>query len=370
MNCSVLLLCGGVSPEHTVSVCSVRSVLQHIDHEKYQCTLIGISQQGEWFFIPHENGQLPPGFCVEEIVFASKERACKVDWYKAENGKFLCFFAGVLCVFDCVFPLIHGAMGEDGCLQGVLSLGKVPFVGSSIMGSALGMDKEFSRKIWRAAGLPVPKYRVFYDASWEKMEYNTLMMDLGYGFFVKPACGGSSLGVSQVHNEEEWKEAMIKAFSYGERVLCETWVQGQELSCGVLEKESGELVCSRIGEIQIPSGRFYDYDAKYHTDGGGSFGLWAGSAETQAFVQGVVLQSFTELSLSGYARVDGFFSWTGRFLLNEVNTIPGFTETSLFPKLWLESGMPMKNLIEGLVARTLLKASMVPGVKQGVRACK
>jgi D-alanine-D-alanine ligase len=252
---------------------------------------------------------------------------------------------------DMMFPLIHGAFGEDGCLQGLLRLLNVPFVGAGVRGSAVGMDKDVMKRLLNHAGIPTVKFRVITIKNTRETSFAALELELGSPFFVKPANAGSSVGVSKVTNTAEFAEALREAFRYDEKLLIEEGIHGREVECGVLGNEEPEA--SVVGEVVVRD-EFYSYEAKYVNENGAILDIPAlVPLEISEKVRELAIAAFKVLECAGMARVDFFLTDDGRVLLNEINTVPGFTNISMFPLLWEASGVSYSELIDRLIALAL-----------------
>jgi len=313
----VAVLYGGQSGEHEVSLMSAESVMAHLDRQKYNLTPVLISRQGEWS-LPMES----------------------------------------LRQFDVVFPVLHGPMGEDGTVQGLLTLLGVPFVGAGVVGSAVGMDKAIFKDVMRAHHLPVVAYRVVRHREWVTQPEDvtaSVMDELGLPCFVKPANMGSSVGISKVKTISEFSAAMAEAFTWDRKVLVERAVpHARELEVSVLGND--ELQASVVGEI-VPSREFYDYAAKYLDKGESASALHIPapiSAEVAERVRALALRAAEVTEARGMARVDYFMNAeSGRVFINEINTIPGFTDISMYPKLWAASGLAYEALLDRLIGLAL-----------------
>ena len=246
-----------------------------------------------------------------------------------------------------MFPLIHGTFGEDGCLQGLLRLLNVPFVGAGVLGSAVGMDKDVMKRLLNHAGIPTVKFRVITRKSARETGFAVLEQELGLPFFVKPANAGSSVGVSKVASAAEFGEALRAAFRYDEKLLIEEGIHGRELECGVLGND--EPAASVVGEVVVRD-EFYSYEAKYVNENGAILEIPALlSLEISEIVRELAVKAFKVLDCAGMARVDFFLADDGRVLLNEINTVPGFTNISMFPLLWEASGLSYSELVDRLI---------------------
>lgn len=330
----VAVLFGGRSGEHEVSCASAQSVIRALDSEKYDVEPVLIAKDGRWLVGEGVAQYLTDGTVLKNNIRESMLVPCPQQQE----------------TFDVVIPLIHGTNGEDGTLQGLLELAGVPYVGAGVLGSAVGMDKIMQKAVLRDTGIPVAS-SVSCTADQYNRDSNAChvkMHDLGYPLFVKPANGGSSVGISKVRDRSALEEAITSALRYDERVLAELAVpEARELEIAVLGNDTPRA--SVIGEI-IPSGEFYDYQAKY-VDDASELIIPAELADDVAErIHAFALQAFEVLNLSGMARVDFLISkTTGELVLNEVNTIPGFTEISMYPKLWEASELPYSKLIDELI---------------------
>lgn len=337
-NHKVALLFGGQSAEHEVSIESAKNVHAALLKAGYDCVLIAIDKAGVWRLAeavaaPEADwpeAVLLPGGSGAILVLAAPQRRLKVD---------------------VVFPVLHGPKGEDGSLQGLLTLANVPFVGPGVLASALSMDKIYAKQVMAAAGLPTLKALTF-EAS-EETDFDTAARELGLPIFVKPANMGSSVGVSKVHDEAEYRAALAEAFRYDSKVLVESFADGQEIECAVLSNNG--LQASLPGEI-VPTSNdgFYSYDAKYIDAEGAKLLVPAQlSDEIVQRVQELSIAVSRVLGCEGMVRVDFFLKADGTLLVNEPNTIPGFTAISMYPKLWEASGIPPAQLVVHLIAHGL-----------------
>lgn len=329
---------GGRSSEHEVSLLSARSIVDAIDRRKYDVALIGIGKDGRWLgaggetYLLHKSD--PKRIAIN--IKAAKELALRPG-------------SGGVGPIDVVFPVLHGTYGEDGSIQGLLRMLDLPFVGPDILGSAVGMDKDVAKRLLRDAGIPVADFLVYGRG--EAIHPKAVWKRLGKPVFVKPANQGSSVGVSKAGDDAELKRAVKDAFRYDTKILIEEAVPGREIEVSVLGNETPEA--SVPGEV-IPHHEFYSYEAKYLDDDGAGVAIPAKlSAALTKKVQALAVKTFKTLALEGMARVDFFMEKDGGFVVNEVNTIPGFTKISMYPKLWAASGVPYPKLIDRLIALAL-----------------
>lgn len=345
---NVGILFGGKSAEHEVSLQSARNIIEAIDREKYQPVLIGIDKSGQWLMRDSANYLLHANDPKSIMLNQLGQRVALVP----QNDGKLTGLEGTkdLGTIDVVFPVLHGPFGEDGALQGLLKMADVPFVGAGVLGSAIGMDKDVMKRLLRDARIPIAKF-ITARFNEDLPGYSDIVAELGKPFFVKPANLGSSVGVSKVHNEAEYELAVAQAFAYDNKILFEENIPGREIECAVLGNE--EPIASLPGEI-IPSHEFYSYDAKYIDEQGAALEIPAGLPEDVVKrVQQLSLAVFMTLSCAGMARVDFFLRGDTEIIVNEINTIPGFTSISMYPMLWKASGIPYVELIDRLIQLAL-----------------
>ncbi len=344
---NVAVICGGISSEHEISCVSAGGVLNGLDTSKYNAILIGITKAGTWVLLPNDypleiiGGKLPTVDQNAPAVVADV------------HG----FFAGGKALnIDVVFPVLHGPYGEDGTIQGLLEIANLPYVGSGVLASAVAMDKSFAKPIFAAAGMHVADGIVITSKD-KKLEID----DLAYPVFVKPARGGSSRGTHKVKSVSDLNVALDDAFLYDHKVMVEQAVMGREIECAVLEA-NGTVSASVVGEIVIDSKfEFYDFEAKY-LDGATTVKIPADIPhDASAEIRAQAVQAFKALGCSGLARCDFFYTDKGQVVINEINTMPGFTGTSMYPKLWAASGVDYKSLITALIQTALLRTNGVLG---------
>ncbi|GIW14017.1 MAG: D-alanine--D-alanine ligase A [Tepidiforma sp.] len=328
----VAVIFGGRSREHEVSIVSARSVMAALDPDRWEPVPLGISRSGEWLTPAETQAALDAGL----RAFAGLGRPLLTA------GETL----AALAACDVAFPLVHGTFGEDGTLQGLLEMAGIPYAGAGVAASAIGMDKALMKAIFREAGIPVARYSVI--RSWEYTLHQNSSMALiedaiGYPCFVKPANGGSSVGITKVRSREDLPRAFEAAFACDDKAIVEEAITGRELECSVLGNENPEA--SVVGEI-VPDREFYDYDSKY--DPASQTELYIPAPITEAVAaeaRELALRMYRVMGCEGYARVDFFLTPSDRLLANEVNTIPGFTSISMYPKLWEASGLPYSELL-------------------------
>ncbi len=337
---TVAILCGGRSAEHEVSLQSAQNVIAALNPTKYEVVLITIDKTGQWRLAD------PAKF----LLHADDPKHITLDVDRQElihNGYLLADNTGI----DVVFPILHGPFGEDGTVQGLFALSGIPFVGSGVLGSAVAMDKDVSKCLFRDAGLPIGDYLVLQK--WQDMiPYPEVVEELGTPVFVKPANMGSSVGVSKVASEAEYRQALELAFQYDEKLLIEAALPGREVECAILGNPR-EPHASVLGEI-LPNADFYSYEAKYIDADGARMSIPAElPAEMAEQIQHMAIDAFWALNCKGLARVDFFVGDEGEIFLNEVNTMPGFTKISMYPQLWRASGVSYSELLDRLIALAL-----------------
>jgi D-alanine-D-alanine ligase len=336
---------GGRSGEHEVSLVSAASVIKALDKEKYEVVPIGIAQSGRWLSSERALHLLKSKDSLEhepERFLVPEPNRQALMSANGENDNHL----------DVVFPVVHGTYGEDGTLQGLLELANIPYVGAGVLGSSLGMDKIVQKQLYQQAGIPVARYLWFHSSeckSASKRTVSAIEKRLKYPVFTKPANTGSSVGISKAHDRKELLEFLAVAAEYDRKVIVEQGVKNvREIECAVLGND--DPAASVVGEI-IPSNEFYDYDAKY-VDGKSSSVIPADLPKNVAKeVRQLAVKAFRVLDLSGMARVDFFTTKRNHAIyLNEVNTIPGFTSISMYPKLWEATGISYAELLDRLIA--------------------
>jgi D-alanine-D-alanine ligase len=338
---------GGRSGEHEVSLVSASSVISALDKEKYEVVPIGITQSGRWVSSDRALQLLKS----KDGIDAEPERFLAPE----PNRKALVSANGSIepnLRLDVIFPVVHGTFGEDGTLQGLLELANIPYVGAGVLASAVGMDKIVQKQLFAHAGLPIVRFVWFLSSecrSRMKQVVGTIEKKLKYPMFAKPANTGSSVGIAKAHNRKELIAGIEDAMQYDRKVIIEQGVKNaREIECSVLGNDNP--LASVPGEI-VPSNEFYDYDAKY-VDGKSTAIIPADLPKGAAKeVRRIALRAFSVLDVAGMARVDFFVTKKKcRIYLNEVNTIPGFTSISMYPKLWEASGIPYAELLDRLIA--------------------
>ncbi|AYY12695.1 D-alanine--D-alanine ligase [Actinobacteria bacterium YIM 96077] len=353
----IALVFGGRSSEHTVSCVTAGGVLSALDPARYEVIPIGITTEGRWVLssgkpeqLAIAEGQLPEVSDEGGSVVLS-ERSSLIVQSPGEVPE-------ELGTVDVVFPLLHGPFGEDGTIQGLFELAGVRYVGSGVLASAAGMDKHVMKLLLQAAGLPVVPHVLVGPGAWDRQRDQVLadVERLGWPVFVKPARAGSSMGVSKVDGPDGLESAVLSAREHDPKVMVEEAVEGREIECGVLEGvDGGEPEASVVGEIRFDASHdFYDFQAKYLPDDGVALDLPADiPPETAEQVRHMAVTAFQALSCESLARVDFFLRPDGSVLVNEVNTMPGFTPTSMFPMLWAKSGIDYPALVDRMISTAL-----------------
>ncbi len=347
------LVFGGRSGEHEVSLASATSVMANLDKEKYDVVPIGITREGSWLlgteparlmaadqYVGEESGDTQ----TTAVTLTGDPRLRRL--IPLEGGETLSGNGSL----DVIFPVLHGTYGEDGTLQGMLEMANIPYVGCGVLGAALGMDKEKMKIVFQAIGLSNVDYLVYRRSEWERSPetiIEAIEQRLGYPCFVKPVNLGSSVGINKAHDRVELEHAMQVAAEYDRKIISERGINCREFECAVLGND--EPIASVVGEV-IASNEFYDYNAKYLDN---KSEVIIPAQIPQAVYEEIRRQSvkaFLALDLSGLARVDFFMEKeTGHIYINEVNTLPGFTQISMYPKLWEASGLPYAELLDRLI---------------------
>lgn len=338
------ILFGGKSAEHEISLLSARNIIDAIDRAKFDVVLVGVDKQGHWHL--NESSQLLLDSQNPRLVRLNAAGS-PVAVVPGKNQRALVADAGGLDGVDVVFPILHGPMGEDGTIQGLLKLAGLPFVGADVLGSAVGMDKDVMKRLLKEAGLPVLPWVTLTRKQSHRWDVQKIMKDLGPVVFVKPANMGSSVGISRVTRVEDLEAAIKLAFQFDHKVLVEKGEKVREIEIAVLDGEPPQA--SIAGEI-IPKGDFYSYEAKYVDENGAELVVPARLEKSQVKeAQELALKTFAVLEGSGLARVDFFLTHAGKYYVNEVNTMPGFTRISMYPTLWRATGIEYPDLIERLI---------------------
>ena len=343
---SVCVLFGGVSPEHEVSLRSAESVLNHIDHSKYNVFPVGITKDGDWIYYTGKDYSLLPTGAWKNHP---DNRRAAISPLRGQG--LLCFVGdcGVRERIDVVFPVLHGENGEDGTIQGLLQLAGIPYVGPHVAASAVAMDKTLTKLVADQAGIPQADWLLVRREEMEcRMEsiLDQLEEKFAYPMFVKPAGTGSSVGVSKAADRQALEQGLRAAAVYDQKVLVEEFIRGKEIEVAVMGNDNP--VASVCGEIDSGA-EFYDYDAKYITDTSVAYIPARISEEAAEQVRELAVRVYQAIGCQGLSRVDFFVTEDGRAVFNEINTIPGFTSISMYPKLFAASGIPYSQLIDELI---------------------
>jgi D-alanine-D-alanine ligase len=352
----VAVLAGGRSSEHAISLASARSVIDALDGERYDVLPVGIGEDGRWHVLPgHE---LAPPQDVLQLDDGARGAALvpgegRGALVRREHGQALQNGIGAV---DVVFPVLHGPFGEDGTVQGLLETAGIPYVGSGVLASAVAMDKDVCKAVLRGAGIPCTRSLTLRDSRDDPDDPALVRRvgdELGWPVFVKPASLGSSVGISKVHDASQLPAALQLAFRHDAKALVEAFVAGRELECGVLGND--DPVASAVAEI-LPHAEWYDYGAKYD-EGGSDIVIPAEiPVAVAAQVRELSVRAFRACECAGLARVD-FFLTGGSLIVNEVNTMPGFTPTSAFPTMWEATGVPYPELLNRLIGAALRRGT-------------
>ena len=356
----VAVVFGGQSSEHEVSRVSAQSILSNISRDKYDVVMIGITKDGRWLTYDGPIDKIGSGEWQAVAEERLKSANCLRDSAKTDieaagvSARSIIGASGAETGrerIDVVFPVLHGCNGEDGTIQGLFELAGIPYVGCGVLASSVGMDKAYTKIIFEKAGIPQGKYLVYSRKQINK-EPEVILTEvekvLTYPCFVKPSNAGSSVGVSKACNRAELEAALYFASKYDRRVLVEEFIDGREIECAVLGND--DPIASTVGEI-IPCKEFYDYEAKYNSGDSSKVVIPAElDRETAEKVREYAITAFKALDCAGLSRVDFFVHRkTGKILINEINTLPGFTSISMYPQLWQASGISYKELIERLI---------------------
>jgi len=354
------ILFGGRSAEHEVSLQSAKNIIDAIDTNKYEVVLIGIDKKGQWhlneesrFLLPASGPELP------ELPESGESLAL----IPGKQGEQFVTLSGQqrLGSLDVIFPVLHGPFGEDGTVQGLLKLANIPFVGAGVLGSAVGMDKDVMKRLLRDAGISVARFISVDRCSSDKIDFDYARGQLGLPLFIKPANLGSSVGIHKVRDREGFDPAIRDAFNYDNKILIEEAIEGREIECSVLGNDNP--VASIPGEI-LPRHEFYSYEAKYLDEKGAVLEIPAKlPPEISQRIRQIAIKAFTVLCCEGMARVDFFLKNDDEIIVNEINTIPGFTRISMYPKLWEASGLSYSELIDKLIGLAIEKFEREKGLK-------
>jgi len=347
----VAVIFGGKSAEHKVSLRSATNIVAALDKSKYTPVLIGIDNNGQW----HYHGDTMQLLHAADPAKIKMKKSTKV--YLSQNADEHSIIdsrdASTLSTIDVIFPVLHGTYGEDGAIQGFAKIANLPCVGPGILGSAVGMDKDIMKRLLRDAGIGIADFIMLRKHSYHAMQYQDVIDRLGHELFIKPANMGSSVGISFVKSESEFKPALELAFQFDTKVIVEEKIVGREIEIAVLGNQ--EPRASLPGEV-IPQGGFYSYERKYLDESGAVLEIPADLSDEQIErLQNLSIDVYKCLELEGLSRVDVFLKPDNSIIVNEVNTLPGFTEISMYPTLWQISGIGKTDLIDRLIQLALQK---------------
>lgn len=356
----VALLFGGRSAEHEVSINSAKNIATAIDKTKYDLITLGISKSGSWYITTALNKITS---ITEESLIEDEFHPISFSFERGK-GQFFNSKTQELIAVDIVFPIIHGTYGEDGCVQGFLKMLNIPFTGCSVLSSATGMDKDVMKQIFTYASIPNAPYRLLRP--WTQTSFQEIVQSIGLPFFIKPANAGSSVGVHKIKSESEFSAKLQDAFSYDSKVLAEKFIRGKEIEISVLGLSHSPEV-SEPGEIR-PTHEFYSYDAKYIDQNGAETIIPAMLPSiVTAQIKQLAKKAYTALNASGFARIDFFVTEAGDVFINEINTLPGFTNISMYPKMWEASGINYSNLISRIIELGLKQHKLDQSLKTNWR---
>lgn len=330
------ILFGGKSAEHEVSLQSAKNIFDAIDKEKYNPILIRIDKTGKWLLNDGANFSPNSNELNEPVALIAQSGGKILNLANQDKN----------ISIDVIFPILHGPFGEDGTVQGLLKLANLHFVGAGVLGCAIGMDKDVMKRLLRDANIPIGKFITLQ--SYEAIPYfENVKKEIGLPFFIKPANMGSSVGVSKINKEFEYETSVKKAFNYDAKIIIEEYIKGREIECAVLGNDNP--IASIPGEV-ISNHEFYSYDAKYIDKDGAILEIPAKiSTELTKKVQQLTIKTFQTLSCEGLGRIDFFLKDNNEIIVNEINTMPGFTKMSMYPKLWEASGISYTELIDKLI---------------------
>jgi D-alanine-D-alanine ligase len=346
---NLVIVFGGKSGEHEVSLVSAKSIYEALDKKKYNVMLVGVDKKGEWHIGKAAEiwqgekgvGKLKLNIKTPKITVISENE--KTYLIRLKDGKRI----GQVDVF---FPIIHGSFGEDGCLQGFFELLGAAYVGPGVLGSSVGMDKDLMKRIFLESGIATAKFITLNRN--DKYNLKSIFKKMGSPVFVKPANLGSSVGISRANSEKELSTAIKLAFQFDNKIIVEEMIQGREIECSVLGNE--KPIASHPGEIKLKSGHFYSYNAKYIDENTAIPNPKADLTKKEIkLIQETAIKVFKALCCEGMGRVDFFLTKNGKVYANEINTLPGFTSISMYPKMFEESGIPYQKLLDKLIALAL-----------------
>lgn len=351
---------GGKSTEHEVSLQSAKNIINGLDRNKFDVCLLGINKDGQWHEYDEANFLLH-GDDPSHIALNTPKRSIAIVPGKTHEQFISLEDATPLPQIDVIFPIVHGNLGEDGSLQGLLRMANLPFVGPGVLGSSACMDKDITKRLLRDAGLNIAPFIALTKIEREKIQYETVIAELGLPLFIKPANQGSSVGISKVESESQFYAALDFAFLFDIKVLIESAVKGREIECAVLGND--EPLASPCGEIVLHDS-FYAYHTKYIDENGASVVAPAQlDANISDKIRTIALSAYQALNCSGMSRVDVFLTEDNDVVINEINTLPGFTNISMYPKLWQQGGMTYQQLISRLIELGIEKYQQTASLK-------
>lgn len=339
------IIFGGKSAEHEISLISAKNIIDNTNKDKYEIYPIGINKNGE-FLLFSGNDYILDAQDTKKVRL--NNNGTPITFNFGEGQEIIGILDKNLKIkLDVVFPVLHGTFGEDGTIQGLLEIANIPYVGANVLGSAVGMDKEITKKILENSGIKTAKFLSFLSSEKQDINFSSIYSQLGIPFFIKPASAGSSVGIYKIKDNKDFLEKINDTFKYSNKIIIEEAIIGKEIECSVLGNENP--IASLPGKV-IPNHEFYSYEAKYLDENGAKFEIPAKLPEsTIKNIQEIAIKSFKLLNCEGMARVDGFLKENNEFILNEINTIPGFTTISIYPKLWEVSGVSYSELIDKLI---------------------
>ena len=333
---SIAILYGGRSVEHEISIRSAKNVVANIEKDSFEVILLGIDKKGSWYLNKSMYEEISSGVSISIILDASTPHLVEIE-------------TGRTIKIDVVFPVLHGTDGEDGSIQGLFKSMDLPVVGSGVLGSAISMDKIISKKILKECGVPVASYLEYDKSQKDLLKYEEIVQQVGLPFMIKSAALGSSVGISLVKSAADFSGALDDSFRYGEKIIVEQFIKGRELECAVIGNEQPRA--SLPGEIiMVKDYDFYTYEAKYLDEEAIEIKLPAEvDQRTMDEIRRISIMAYQALRCEDFARVDLFVTDKGEVIVNEINTIPGFTDASMFPMMWQQMGISYTELISELI---------------------
>lgn len=340
------ILFGGRSPEHNISLLSAYNVVANMDKDLFEPVLLAIGRDGTWYHLSEMNISDPTD--AQKVKLPASDRVVYLSQNTGDGAVIDKQTGEIITSIDVLYPVLHGANGEDGSIQGLAKVAGLPCVGCSILGSSAGMDKDVTKRLLRDAGIGVADFVTLRRGYNDKITYAEMSQRLGTALFIKPANLGSSVGVSFVDNEADYLRAVEEGFRYDPKVIVEEKISGREIECAVLGNQHPEA--STIGEI-LPKTEWYTFENKYVDDDGAGLAIPADIGQDKIEeARQIAIKSYVNLECCGLTRVDMFLKADGQIIVNEVNTLPGFTKISMYPKLWGYSGLEYKDLISRLIS--------------------